>query len=142
MSALVLIVGLAGQRVGIRAAEVESVVEIADITPVPGAPPHVVGLAALRSRVVTVIDGAVALGSAAPTPVRAAAVATVDGHAYALLVDDVEDVLETSGDPRPLPGAVDGAWSRVARESVEAEGDLLLLIEVAELIAGPLARAA
>jgi purine-binding chemotaxis protein CheW len=142
MSTLVLIVGLAGQRVAIRAAEVESVVEIAGITPVPGAPPHVVGLAALRSRVVTVIDCAAALGAAAPTPVRAAAVATLDGHAYALLVDGVEDVVETSGEPRPLPGSVGGEWGRAARESIEAEGDLLLLVDIAALIAGPIARAA
>jgi len=142
MSELVLIVGLAGQRVAIRASEVESVVEIADITPVHGAPPHVVGLAALRSRVVTVIDCAAGLGGAVPTPLRAAAVATLDGHAYALLVDSVEDVVETSGDARPLPGAVDGEWSRVARESVEAEGDLLLLVDAAALIAGPIAQAA
>jgi len=142
MTILVLIVGLAGERVAIRAADVESVVEIAGITPVPGAPAYVVGLAALRSRVVTVIDGAAALGAAAPTPVRAAAVATVDGHAYALLVDSVEDVVETSGDSRPLPGAIAGEWSRVARESVEAEGDLLLLVDVAALVAGPIAQAA
>jgi purine-binding chemotaxis protein CheW len=142
MSALVLIVSLAGERVAIRASEVESVVEIGAITPVPGAPSHVVGLAALRSRVVTVIDCAAALGAAAPTPVRAAAVATLDGHAYALLVDSVEDVVETSGDPRPLPGAIAGEWGRIARESVEAEGDLLLLVDSAALISGPIAQAA
>lgn len=142
MSALILIVRLAGQRVAIPAADVESVVEIDSVTPVPGAAAHVVGLAALRSRVVTVIDCAASLGAATRAAARDAAVAVVGGHAYALLVDGVEDVVEASGEPRPLPGAVGGAWNRAARASVEAEGDLLLLVDVAALVAGPLASAA
>jgi purine-binding chemotaxis protein CheW len=142
MSELVLIVRLAGQRIALRAAEVESVVEIEAVTPVPGAAGHVVGLAALRSRVVTVIDCAASLGAGAATAVRDAAVAVVDGHAYALLVDSVEDVVAAEGDPRPLPGSVGGEWSRIARASVEAEGDLLLLVDIPALIAGSAAQAA
>jgi purine-binding chemotaxis protein CheW len=144
MSALFLIVRLAGERVAIRAAQVESVVEIGEVIPVPGAAAHVAGLAALRSRVVTVIDCAVSLRAGAPAPVRAAAVVTLDGHAYALLVDGVEDVVEASGEPRPLPGAVGGEWGRIARAAVEVQGDLLLLVDVAPLVAGvePGSRAA
>lgn len=142
MSALVLIVRLAGQRVALQAAEIESVVEIGAVTPVPGAAAHVVGLAALRSRVVTVIDCSASLRLEARSAVRDAAVAVVGGHAYALLVDSVEDVVEASAEPRPLPGSVDGEWGRVARASVEAEGDLLLLLDIPALVAGPLASAA
>jgi purine-binding chemotaxis protein CheW len=69
-------------------------------------------------------------------------VAVVDGHAYALLVDSVEDVVAADGDPRPLPGTVGGDWGRIARASVAAEGDLLLLVDIPALIAGPTAQAA
>jgi purine-binding chemotaxis protein CheW len=142
MSELILIVRLAGERVALRAAEVESVVEIEAVTPAPGAAAHVVGVAALRSRVVTVIDGAASLRDGGVTQVRDAAVAVVDGHAYALLVDSVEDVVAADGDPRPLPGTVGGDWGRIARASVAAEGDLLLLVDIPALIAGPTAQAA
>jgi purine-binding chemotaxis protein CheW len=142
MSELFLIVRLAGERVALRAAEVESVVEIEAVTPAPGAAPHVVGVAALRSRVVTVIDGAASLREGGVTQVRDAAVAVVDGHAYALLVDSVEDVVAADGDPRPLPGSVGGDWSRIASAAVAAEGDLLLLVDIPALIAGPAAQAA
>jgi purine-binding chemotaxis protein CheW len=142
MSELVLIVRLAGERVALRAAEVESVVEIEAVTPAPGAAPHVLGVAALRSRVVTVIDGAASLRSGGPTAIRDAAVAVVDGHAYALLVDSVEDVVAADGEPRPLPGSVGGEWSRIARASVAADGDLLLLVDIPALVAGPAAQAA
>jgi purine-binding chemotaxis protein CheW len=142
MSALLLIVRLAGERVAFPAEEVESVVEIGAVTPVPRAAPHVAGLAALRSRVLTVIDTSASLGLAPAAQWRDAAVATVDGHGYALLLDAVEDVVPADGDPRPLPGRLEGEWARVARGSVEVEGDLLLLLDVGALVGGPRAEAA
>jgi purine-binding chemotaxis protein CheW len=56
MNELLLIVSIAGSRVALLAADVESVVEIDTLIPVPRAPGHLAGLSALRSRVLTVID--------------------------------------------------------------------------------------
>jgi purine-binding chemotaxis protein CheW len=56
MNELLLIVSIAGSRVALPAADVESVVEIDTLIPVPRAPGHLAGLSALRSRVLTVID--------------------------------------------------------------------------------------
>ena len=55
MNELLLIVTIAGQRVALPAAAVESVVELDTLIPVPRAACHVAGLSALRSRVLTVI---------------------------------------------------------------------------------------
>jgi purine-binding chemotaxis protein CheW len=138
---LVLVLTLAGQRVALLADEMESVVEIEAIAPVPGAAPHVAGLSALRSRVLTVIDTRASLGLGPTESARDAVVATVDGHPYALLVDAVEDVVEGS-EPRPLGASAGPGWSRAARGAVEAEGDLMLLLDLAALVAGPQAEAA
>lgn len=143
MSELLLIVTLAGQRVAIPAAEVESVVEIEGLTQVPRAPRHVAGLSALRSRVLTVIDCFASLELAGP-PARAqneAIVVNCDGHPYALLVDCVEDVLEFSAAVRPLRTLLEGGWRRVARGMVEAGEHILLLIDPSALIAGPSVQA-
>jgi len=138
---LVLVLTLAGQRVALLAEEMESVVEIEAVCPVPGAAPHVAGLSALRSRVLTVIDGRASLGLGPTEKPRDAVVAIVDGHPYALLVDAVEDVVE-GGDIRPLAASAGAGWSRVARGAVEAEGDLMLLLDLPALILGSLAEAA
>ena len=61
MAELLLIARLAGRRVAFPAAEVEAVVELEGMSPAPRAAPHVAGLSALRSRVLTVIDGLAAL---------------------------------------------------------------------------------
>jgi len=142
VSALLLLVRLGGERVALPATDVEGVVELEGVTPVPGAAPHVVGLSALRSRVVTVIDGSASIGGEPCRSRRDAVVAVIGGHPYALLVDGVEDVVAASGEPRPLPGSLGGGWSRVARAAVEAEGDLLLLLDLAAIVAGPAAEAA
>jgi purine-binding chemotaxis protein CheW len=143
MTKLLLIVRLAGERVALPAADVEAVVEIDSVVPAPGTPPHVAGLAALRSRVVTVIDCPAALGFATgKTPGRDAVVAVVDGHPYALLVEEVEDVIEADGEAMPLPVRIAPLWRRVAKAMVPAEGNLLLLVDVSALIAGPASEAA
>ena len=143
MAELLLIVRIAGERVALPAAEVESVVEIEALTPVPGAAGHVAGLAALRSRVLTVIDCLASLDPSRrlPADAREAVMAVVDGHPYALLVEAVEDVVEAGGERQPA-SALAAGWRRIGRSTIEAEGDLLLLADVEALIAGPAREAA
>jgi purine-binding chemotaxis protein CheW len=145
VSDLLLIVTIAGQRVALPAAAVESVVELDTLIPVPRAVAHVAGLSALRSRVLTVIDCmcSLDLGSSRTTGLLEAAVVEVDGHHYALIVDSVEDVMEALSDPSPVRAAMVAGWERACVGLVETEDGALLLIDVAALIAGPAeARAA
>lgn len=144
MSELLLIVTLAGQRVAIPADQVEGVVEIDALVPVPRAPAHIAGLAALRSRVLTVIDGAASIGfePSAADGQHEAVLVEADGHPYAILVDAVEDVVERTGDVKPARTALGDGWGRIACGTVEPGGDLLLLVDIQALIAGPAAQAA
>jgi len=140
---LLLVAVIAGERVAIPAADVESVVEIEAITPVPRAPAHVAGLAALRSRVLTVIDCRAALElERAASGSREAIVVEADGHAYALLVDTVEDVFEHDGPVEPIRTAIGSGWHRAARGTVDTSAGLMLLIDTHALLAGPAALAA
>lgn len=144
MAELLLIARLAGRRIAMPASEVEGVVELEGLTPAPGAAPHVAGLASLRSRVLTVIDGLAALnlGATARRSLASAIVVPSDGHPYALLVDGVEDVVETDSARAPIAAPVGAGWDRVALGTIEAEGDLFLLVDPHALIAGPAAQAA
>ena len=144
MAELLLIVTIAGERIAIQAPDVESVVELDALIPVPQAAAHVAGLAALRSRVLTVID---CLASLDPARGLAeghteAVMAVMDGHPYALLVEAVEDVIEASGERQAPSASLAGGWRRIGRATVEADGDLLLLADIEALIAGPAREAA
>lgn len=143
MNELLLIVTIAGSRVALPAAAVESVVELDALIPVPRAPAHVAGLSALRSRVLTVIDTlrSLELGETdCSDGIREAAVVELDGHHYALLVDVVEDVVEALSEPSQVRAAMGAGWERVSRGMVETEEGPLLLVDIDALIAGPAAE--
>ena len=145
MSELLLVVTIADERVALPSTAVESVVELDTLIPVPCAAPHVAGLSALRSRVLTVIDcrRSLELGETdCSDGIREAAVVELDGHHYALLVDLVEDVIEALSEPVPVRAAMGAGWERAALGMVETEDGPLLVVDVAALVAGPEARAA
>jgi purine-binding chemotaxis protein CheW len=139
MNQLLLIVTIAGSRVAFPAARVESVVELEGLSPVPRAAPHVAGLSALRSRVLTVIDcqRSLELGATDLSGLHEAAVVEVDGHHYALTVDAVEDVVEAASEPQMVRAAMEAGWERVGLGMIETEEGPLLLIDIDALIAGP-----
>lgn len=145
MNELLLIVTIAGSRVALPAAAVESVVELDALIPVPRAPVHVAGLSALRSRVLTVIDcmRSLDLGvTDCSDGIREAAVVEVDGHHYALIVDTVEDVVEAQSEPSPIRAGMGSGWERVSKGMVETEVGPLVLADVEALIAGLETKAA
>lgn len=142
MAELLLIARLAGRRVAFPASAVEAVVELEGITPVPRAAGHVAGLSALRSRVLTVIDGLASLEFGPSESLTEAIVVPSDGHTYAIMVEEVEDVVEPAAPPAPIKAPLGQGWDRVATGMVDAEGELILLIDPHLLIAGPAAHAA
>lgn len=142
MAELLLIARLAGRRVAFPASSVEAVVELEGITPVPRAAGHVAGLSALRSRVLTVIDGSASLEFGSSAELREAIVVPSDGHTYAITVEEVADVIEPSAPPAPVKAPLGQGWDRVAIGMVEVEGELVLLVDPHLLIAGPAAHAA
>lgn len=144
MDHLYLLATLAGTSVAIETAEVEAVVKLVDISPVPGAATHVAGLSALRSRVLTIIDAA-ALIRGVPAATAApcfAVIAEIAGHSYGVMVDSVSDICRADGGALPLRGQLDPAWAPYARGIVEHEGRPHLLLSLASFIEGPLVQAA
>ena len=140
MNELYLVVGIAGEKVAFRAADVQSVVELDRITPAPRAPAYIAGLAALRSRALTVIDCVRSLeldheeGEQAS---RKAVVVEHQGHLYALVVELVQDVVEATTEPDSVPAELSRGWHRVARGMVETDIGVMLVIDLAAMIAGP-----
>ena len=140
MNEMLLVVMLGGRRAALPAVEVNSVVELGEVTPVPRAAPHVAGLAALRSRPLTVIDCAAVLGTG-PGPAdwrkQRAVVVEHEGHLYGLLVDAANDIVAATGELDALGADPGPGWQRIAHGRVESEAGVLLLLDIAALVAGP-----
>jgi purine-binding chemotaxis protein CheW len=140
MTGLVVIVEVAGRRAALLTAEVQSVVELETISPVPRAPAFVLGLTALRSSTLTVVDAAAAIGLPAHGLPEAGARAAIVDHAglrYALVVDEIDDVAEALGEPTPVPGEAGPGWERVSQGLIETDRGPALLIDLGTLLAGP-----
>lgn len=138
MNELLIMLEIDGRSAAMRAVDVHSVIEPERIFPVPRAPQHVVGLTAMRSQSLTVIDTRIALGIARPdNPGERAVVVDVEGHQYALLVDQVNDVGQAMSDITPVAGGSGTAWERVAEGMVETSRGPTLLIDPAKVITGP-----
>jgi len=140
MNEMLLVVMLAGRRAALPAIEVNSVIELSEVTPVPRAAAHVAGIAALRSRPLTVIDCAAALGLGAETTDwrrQRAVVVEHDGHLYGLLVEAADDIVAALDDPRPLGADPGPGWQAAALGRVETETGAVLLLDIGALIGGP-----
>jgi purine-binding chemotaxis protein CheW len=136
---LLVVAQIAGRRCALSALEVKSVIEVGTVTPVPRAPDWITGITALRSQALTVIDCRRALGLTDhdwPTDARAVVVAH-DGHAYALLVDSIEDITTAAGIAGQVPGGFGPEWSRAASGMIETLAGPALLLDLAMLLAGP-----
>lgn len=136
---LFLFASIADVPVAVRAAEVEAVVRLGDIVPIPLVQAHVRGLAALRSRVLTVIDmearifGKGGLDESASLAI----VADIAAHSYGFLVDAVSDICLAPEEAQPVHGRIDPAWAPYVSGIVQREGRSHLLVTLADFAAPP-----
>ena len=143
MDRTLLLISVAGERAAIASDIIRSVVELDAITPVPRSPEHIAGLAALRSRAMTVVDCRSSLALAeASDPTRLAVVVDIEGFLYALLVDDVVEVVPFDGEPNELRADLLPGWARASVGMVETTAGPALVLDPVKLIEGPAKRKA
>lgn len=143
MDRSLLLVSIDGELAAIDSAVIRSVVELEAVTPVPCAPGHIAGLAALRSRAMTVVDCRLALElPPAEGSGKLAVVVELDEFLYALLVDRVEEVVPLACEPSEIRADLRPGWTRAALGMVETSAGPALLLDPARLIEGPPERKA
>ena len=139
MNDLLVMAQIASRRCAFNAHDVQSVIELGTITPVPRTPDFITGITAMRSQALTVIDCRRAIGLTEiewETDHRAAVVAHM-GHTYALRVDVIEDISTGTAVPDQIPGGFGPEWTRIAKGMIETAIGPALLIDLPALITGP-----
>ena len=144
MDQSLLLVSVCGERAAIDSATIRSVVEIEAVTPVPRAPAHIAGLAALRSRAMTVVDcrRSLELPPLDNAGKVLAVVVEIDEFLYALVVDQVEEVVPLQGDPAEVRTDLLPGWARASLGMIETSAGPALVLDPAKLIEGPAKREA
>jgi len=129
---------VADQLCGIPVLSVRDVLGPQTITRIPLAPPEVAGSLNLRGRIVTTIDlrRRLRLPMAAPGAPQMSVVAEQGGELYALLVDQVSEVLSLpSRQFEHNPPTLPPEWARFSTGIYRLQGRLLAVLDVARLLA-------
>lgn len=136
---LFLFATVAGTPVAMSASEIEAVVRLGEIVAIQKVPAHVRGLAALRSRVLTVIDIEARIFGRATTIGRhpLAVVSEIATHTYGLLVETVSDICAAPEGIQPIQGRIDKAWAPFTTGFVMRNGHNHLLLSLADFVGGP-----
>lgn len=122
-------VQVAGEQYALPVETVLEVAERGEITPVPGAPPDVIGVRNIHGQVIPVIDMAGRLGLDRDTEAPLIVVAQDGGRQAALAVDEVLAVGE-------IPEASNETESDLLAGAAAIEGSLVGIVNVAAVLGG------
>ncbi len=129
---------VAGQLCGVPVLAVRDILGPQVITRIPLAPPEIAGSLNLRGRIVTTIDLRRRLGLPAAIPGTAgmSVVAEQGGELYALLVDQVSEVMRLPDSAfEPNPSTLPRSWTAFSVGIYRLEERLMVVLDVARLLA-------
>jgi purine-binding chemotaxis protein CheW len=113
--------------------QVQEVLRITEIAPVPGAPGYVIGIINLRGNVVTVVDTRKRFGLA-PKELDDASrivIIEVNGNVIGMLVDSVADVVDLrKSEIESAPNVGTEESSKYIQGVASREGELLIVIDL------------
>jgi len=128
---------LDNEKYGIRVMQVQEVLRMTEIAPVPGAPDFVLGIINLRGNVVTVIDSRKRFGLSEADADDSTRIVIIeaDNHVVGILVDSVAEVVDLSTseiDAAPNVGNDDS--SKYIQGVSSKDKELLILVDVNKLL--------
>ena len=128
---------VADQLCGVPVLAVRDILGEHAITRIPLAPPEVAGSLNLRGRIVTAIDLRRRLHLPPPeSQPRMSVVAEQGGELYALLVDQVSEVMSLRASAfERNPPTLPPAWAQFSSGIYRLEGRLMVVLDVGKLLA-------
>ncbi len=129
---------LENEKYGIQVMQVQEVLRISDIAPVPGAPNYVMGIINLRGNVVTVIDSRKRFclpEKESDDSTRIVIIETENEQVVGILVDSVAEVVDLhTSEIESAPNLGNDDSSRFIQGVCNKEDELLILVNVERLL--------
>lgn len=122
---------------GINVMQVQEVLRITEIAPVPGAPSYVLGIINLRGNVVTVIDTRSRLGLMTVEPDDSSRIVIIETvkHVVGILVDSVAEVVDlAASEIEPAPAVGSEESSKYIQGVASRDGNLVILMDLNKLL--------
>lgn len=124
---------LGDEKYGINVMQVQEVLRVAEIAPVPGAPSYVLGIINLRGNVVTVIDTRNRFGLMSREADDSSRIVIIEtaSHIIGILVDSVAEVVELrSSDIETAPNVGNEETSKYIQGVTSRDNELLILVDL------------
>ncbi|WP_017942254.1 MULTISPECIES: chemotaxis protein CheW [unclassified Thioalkalivibrio] len=128
---------LADETYAIDVLQVQEVLKVTEIAPVPGVPDYILGIINLRGNVVTVIDARRRMGLEDRESDEASRIVIidVDNQNVGILVDSVSEVVRISPDSvEPAPEVGNDDSSRFIQGVTSTEEGLTILVDLNKLL--------
>jgi purine-binding chemotaxis protein CheW len=128
---------VADQLCGVPVLAVRDALAAQTITRIPLSPPEIAGSLNLRGRIVTAIDLRRRLGLPPPLPAaaRMSVVTEQSGELYALLVDQVREVLSLPlSQMEPNPPTLPAAWAQFSSGIFRLQQKLMIVIDIGRVL--------
>ena len=128
---------LENEKYGVQVMQVQEVLRISDIAPVPGAPEYVMGIINLRGNVVTVIDTRRRFGlmDAEPDDATRIVIVEAENQVVGILVDSVAEVVDLrASEIETAPNVGNDESSKYIQGVCSRENELLILVDVNKLL--------
>ncbi len=124
---------LGDEKYGINVMQVQEVLRVTEIAPVPGAPMYVLGIINLRGNVVTVIDTRNRFGLMSRDTDDASRIVIIEteSHIIGILVDSVAEVVEMrASEIETAPNVGNEESSKYIQGVTSRDNELLILVDL------------
>lgn len=124
---------LGDEKYGINVMQVQEVLRISEIAPVPGAPTYVLGIINLRGNVVTVIDTRNRFGLVSKETDDASRIVIIETEEYTIgiLVDSVAEVVDLrASDIETSPNVGNDESTKYIQGVTSRDNELLILVDL------------
>jgi purine-binding chemotaxis protein CheW len=128
---------LDNEKYGIKVMQVQEVLRMTEIAPVPGAPHYVLGIINLRGNVVTVIDSRKRFGLPDKEPDDSTRIVIIEAgdNVVGILVDSVAEVVDLRGSEiETAPNVGTDESSKYIQGVSSQRQELLILVDVDKLL--------
>ncbi len=128
---------LADETYGINVMQVQEVLRVSEIAPVPGAPHYVLGIINLRGNVVTVVDTRIRLGLRTSEVTDSTRIVIIEGakHVVGILVDCVSEVVDLAvSEMETAPNVGNDDSAKYIQGVASRDGKLLILVDLNKLL--------
>lgn len=128
---------LENEKYGINVMQVQEVLRVTEIAPVPGAPNYVLGIINLRGNVVTVIDTRKRFGLSPKEMDDATRIVIIeaDDQVVGILVDSVAEVVDLSASAIELaPNVGTDGNAEFIQGVASLDGELLIIVDLNKLL--------